>query len=81
MQQEQRKTEQIESGAIKEEDWVPEVREWPEIPIAPIETSRRAFVVCIDSMGQDREFSEEQKRFALKAVFKFRKYWEEFEQA
>ena len=32
-------------------------------------------------MGQDREFSQEQKRFALKAVFKFRKYWEEFEEA
>jgi len=32
-------------------------------------------------MGQDRQFTEEQKRFALNAVFKFRKYWEEFEQA
>lgn len=81
MQQEQKKTEQIESGAIKEEDWVPEVREWPAIPIAPIETTRRAFVVCLDSMGQDREFTADQKRFALKAVLRFRKYWEEFEEA
>jgi len=39
----------------------------------------KKFVVCIDSIGQDREFTQEQKEFALKAVYRFRKHWEEFE--
>lgn len=30
-------------------------------------------------MGQDREFTKDQKAFALKAVFRFRQYWEKFE--
>ena len=30
-------------------------------------------------MGQDREFTEEQKLFALNAVFKYRQHWESFE--
>ena len=31
-------------------------------------------------MGQDREFSLEQKTFALSAIHKFRTYWENFEE-
>jgi hypothetical protein len=30
-------------------------------------------------MGQDREFTKKEKIFALEAVFKFKKYWEDFE--
>ena len=33
----------------------------------------------MDTMGQDRQFTKDQKAFALKAVFKFRQYWEKFE--
>ena len=33
----------------------------------------------MDTMGQDREFTKEEKIFALNAVFKFKKYWEDFE--
>ena len=32
-------------------------------------------------MGQDREFTASQQNFVLDAVYKFRKYWEEFEAA
>ena len=33
----------------------------------------------MDTMGQDREFTKKEKIFALDAVFKFKKYWEDFE--
>lgn len=33
----------------------------------------------MDTMGQDREFSKEEKIFAIEAIYKFKKYWEDFE--
>jgi len=56
-----------------------EPREWATIELPPIKTELKKFVVCIDSMGQDREFTEEQKKFALSTIYRFRKHWEEFE--
>lgn len=41
----------------------------------------KKFVVCMDCMGQDRELTQEQKSFALDAVLRFKKHWEEFEHA
>jgi hypothetical protein len=37
-------------------------------------------VVCLDTLGQDREFSEEQRRFILEAIKRFRGLWEAKEQ-
>ena len=79
MKQEQIKTDKVANG-MKEEDWVPEPREWEFINIEPVVTTLTKFVVCCDSMGQDREFTNHQKDFALTAIYKFRKYWEEFEE-
>jgi len=36
-------------------------------------------VICIDTLGQDRELTLEQKIFILEAVTKFKDSWEEFE--
>lgn len=33
----------------------------------------------MDTMGQDREFTKDEKLFAIKSVYKFKKYWEDFE--
>lgn len=60
-------------------EFVPEAREWPEVTLPPIVTELRKFVVCIDLMGQDREFTEEQKTKILETVFKFKDHWEKFE--
>ena len=38
-------------------------------------------MVCLDTMGQDRVFTDEEREFALEAVCKFRDYWEQFEEA
>ena len=42
-------------------------------------TKLRKYVVCIDTMGQDRQFTHNEKKMALNAVFKFRNQWENFE--
>lgn len=73
--QEQKRADASAAGTVYEE----ELKEWSTIELPPIKTALKKFVVCVDSMGQDREFTEEQKKFALSAVYRFRKHWEEFE--
>lgn len=74
--EEQKKVEAQAAGTL----YVPEEKEWELIELAPIRNELKKFVVCIDSMGQDREFTPEQKRFILEAVLRFRKHWEKFEE-
>ena len=33
----------------------------------------------MDTIGQDREFTQDEKDFALNAVFRYREHWEQFE--
>ena len=51
-------------------------KEWPKIEAAPFETSEQKFVICIDTLGQDRELSEEERRFAVENVLNFKEKWE-----
>ncbi len=39
-------------------------------------TKPRKFVVCLDTLGQDRTFTDEQRRFALETVKNFAAIWE-----
>jgi len=59
--------------------FTPEEKEWPQIDLPPIQTTNKRFVVCIDSMGQDRVFTDEEKTFILETVHKYRTHWEIFE--
>jgi hypothetical protein len=52
---------------------------WEDIQAKPFITSEQKFVICIDTLGQDRELSDEQKRFALKTAQDFKDAWEKFE--
>jgi len=47
--------------------------------LPPIKTENKKFVVCIDSMGQDRVFNQEERRFILETIHKYRTHWENFE--
>lgn len=42
-------------------------------------TSKVQYVVCLNTMGRDLKYSEEQKMFALRTVQKFRDRWEGLE--
>ena len=37
-------------------------------------------MVCLDTMGQDREFTDQEKRFALETVQRYIEIWEKSEQ-
>jgi hypothetical protein len=73
--EEQRKVDAEAAG----QKFVPEEKVWEEIACAPTHFTLKKFVICIDSIGQDREFTQAQKEFALNAVYRFRKHWEDFE--
>lgn len=51
------------------------------IDFAPFLTTEEKWVVCLDTMGQDRQFSDDQKRFTLQAVQAFKQNWERAEMA
>jgi hypothetical protein len=52
---------------------------WPDIEMKPVELREEKWVVCIDSLGQDREFSEEEKQFAYQTIDSFKETWEKLE--
>ena len=60
-------------------EFEPEEREWPEINIDEFRTEDQKYVICMDTMGQDRELTLEQKEFALSTVERFIQIWEEEE--
>lgn len=61
-QMEQFKSEQLakqDAPYAAGETFEPEIREWPEIECTPFLSTQKQFVVCLDTMGQDREFTVE----------------------
>lgn len=60
-------------------EFVPEERVWDEIILPPIDTVDKKFVICLDTMGQDRVFSDKERAFILETIHRFRCNWENFE--
>jgi len=60
-------------------EFLPEEKQWEEIVLPSIKTENKKFVVCIDSMGQDRVFNQEERGFILETIHKYRTHWENFE--
>jgi hypothetical protein len=85
-QDRQRKEWDEETERIREEkerageSFIAEDREWPVIEEKPFVTRLKRFVVGLDTLGQDREFTFEQRRFALETVNNFAAIWEKREQ-
>lgn len=60
-------------------EYIPEEKEWPDIAENPYKTQKVQYVVCCNTMGQDRVYTEKEKVFALRAVQEFRDRWEALE--
>lgn len=71
----QEKEEKIRAG----EAWNPEEKVWPELKAAPFITQELKFAVCIDTLGQDRDLTDDQRRFILETTQKFYQTWDKFE--
>ena len=73
---------QIEAKEQAEADgevFKPEKREWEVIEAKPYQTRTVQLVCCLNTMGQDRKFSAEEKLFALRTVQRYRDRWEQSE--
>ena len=53
-----------------------EEREFPTGETGDYLSSQEKFVVCLDTMGQDREFTGDERRFVLRTVQTYKKIWE-----
>ena len=74
--------QQAEEKLAKEEngeDYSPEEKEWDEVKPAPFKTKKVQYVVCLNTMGKDRKYNEDQKLYALRTVQMFRDRWEALE--
>ena len=76
---EEAENERKEAALKNNETFVPEKKEWPSIDPEPFESEDVKFIVCLDTLGQDRELSDDQKRRVLNHVNKFREIWEQRE--
>ena len=84
-QEEEKAEHEASQAALKADaeaagaDFTHEDRTWDPITLPPIKTEDKKYVICLDTMGQDRIFTEEEKKFILETIYKFRCNWEDFE--
>ena len=76
---EETQREMQEEAEAAGEAFTPEQKVFEEIEIAPFKTEKVTYVVCLNTMGQDRRFSEEERKMALRTIQRFRNTWEEIE--
>lgn len=62
-----------------EADYVRDEGNWPEIKPKPFTTQKIQYVVCLNTMGQDREYTEEEIRCALETTKRYRDEWQRIE--
>ena len=62
-----------------DETFKPEEKTWEAIETQPFKTKKVQFVCCMNTMGQDRKFTEEERLFALRTIQKYRDRWEQSE--
>ena len=85
-EQEEQKREHDEKEKDRKEEceandteYVRDDGNWPEIKPKPFTTQKVQFVVCMNTLGQDREFTEEEIQCALKTTKMYRDEWERIE--
>lgn len=71
-EEEQKDKEEPEDGEQSPE----REKEWETFEYAPFKTMKIQFVVCLNTMGQDREFTADEVKFALQTVKQYRDIWE-----
>ena len=76
---EEHEAKRKEEAEKNEQEFEPEEKEWENIVLKPYQTDTIDFAVCLDTMGQDRQFTEEEKEVVFKAVMHYAKVWQEQE--
>ena len=76
-QEQQEKKEAAEEG----EEFVPDEKVWKEILPADFQTKDVQLVICLNTLGQDREFTADEVKFALETAKLYRDEWVKIENA
>eukprot|EP00347_Sterkiella_histriomuscorum_P009020 403342835 len=74
--QQQIREEKEKNGEIYEPE---EEKVWDVIQEEPFEIEIEEYVICFDTLGQDRQFTDDERRFALETVLNFKNIWERTE--
>lgn len=72
---EEEKREREENG----EEYVPEEKNYPVYEVSKFKTQKEQFCVALNTMGQDRQFTDEEIKFVLETVKHFKNVWEDVE--
>ena len=76
---EEKERERKDECEANETEYVYDAGKWDEITPKPFKTQKISFVVCLNTLGQDRCFSKEQVDFTLDIVKKYTKEWQRIE--
>ena len=77
IQEAQEQGQEQEAIDAIEEEW--KNFEWPEIEEKEFEFDERKFVLCVDTLGEDRELTEDERKYVSELSEYFVKSWEESE--
>ncbi len=72
---EEKEKDRKEECEANDQEYTRDEGNWPEIKPKPFTTQKVQYVVCLNTMGQDREFSEEQIKYALDTAKLYRDEW------
>ena len=75
----EKEAERKEECDANDQEYEYDAGEWPEIEAKPFTTQSIQYVICLNTMGQDREFTQEEIRYALDTVKMYRNEWESIE--
>lgn len=76
---EEQESKRKEEAEKNEHEFEPEEKEWEDIQLKPYLTESIDYAICLDTMGQDRQFTDAQKETVFKAVMHFSKLWKQQE--
>lgn len=77
--EDQLKEQQEQADAEGDETYHAEEKIWENIEPQPFLTEKVSFVVCLNTLGQDREFTTDERLYALRTIQKYRDHWENIE--
>ena len=82
-QEKERKNFEDEELKKKEEEEEYEIQQFQGKDIKPkaFDATKESYVVCLDTLGQDRAFTEEEQKSALRIVRDYAQKWREIEES
>lgn len=66
--QEEVAIEQAQAQKEGNENWQPPVKEWTNFEPEPYKTVEKGYVFCMDKLGKDEKYSENQVNYTLQTI-------------